>query len=82
MINFDDGSYIADISDDDDEYDRDPYWLSQMFKYGLVRYMRLTSHLQASQLPQIIQDSVKNLILLLLPSDVGVRYHNGNEITG
>ena len=24
LINFDDGSYIADISDDDDENDRDP----------------------------------------------------------
>ena len=30
-----------------------------MFEYGFVRYIRLTSHLQVSQLPQIIQDSVK-----------------------
>ena len=30
-----------------------------MFEYGFIRYIRLTSHLQASQLPQIIQDSVK-----------------------
>ena len=59
LINYDDGSYIADISNDDDENDRDPYWLSQMFEYGFVRYMRLTSHLQVSQLLQIIQDSVK-----------------------
>ena len=32
LINYDDGSYIADDSDEDD--DRDPYWLSQMFEYG------------------------------------------------
>ena len=61
LINFDDGSYISDISDisDDDEYDRDPYWLSQMFEYGLIRYIRLTNHFQISQLPQIIKESVK-----------------------
>ena len=59
LINYDDGSYIADISDYEDENDRDPYWLSQMFEYGFIRHVRLTSHLQVSQLPQIIQDSVK-----------------------
>ena len=52
LINYDDGSYIADDLDDDN--DRDPYWLSQMFEYGFVRFIRLTSHLQASQFPQII----------------------------
>ena len=57
LINYDGGSYIADDSDDD--HDRDPYWLSQMFEYGFVRFIRLTSHLQASQFPQIIQDSIK-----------------------
>ena len=54
LINYDDGSYIADVLDDDDDNDRDPYWLSQMFEYGFVRFIRLTSHLQANQLPQII----------------------------
>ena len=57
LINYDDDSYIADDSDDDN--DKDPYWLSQMFEYGFVRFIRLTSHLQANQFPQIIQDSIK-----------------------
>ena len=48
LINYDDGSYIANVSDDDDDNDRDPYWLSQMFEYGFVKFIRLTSHLQAS----------------------------------
>ena len=52
LINCDDGSYIADDADEDD--DRDPYWLSQMFEYGLVRFIRITNHFQASQFPQII----------------------------
>ena len=47
LINYDDSSYIADDSNDDD--DRDPYWLSQMFEYGFVRFIRITSHFQASQ---------------------------------
>ena len=53
LINYDDGSYAAyDDSDDDD--DRDPKWLSQMFEYGFIRFMKLTSHKQANQFPQII----------------------------
>ena len=52
LINYNDNSYIAANSDDDD--DRDPYWLSQMFEYGFIRFIKLTSHFQANQLPQII----------------------------
>ena len=52
LINYDDDSYVdADDSNDDDMY---PNWLSQMFEYGFIRFMKLTSHKQASQLPQII----------------------------
>ena len=57
LINYDDGSIVANDSDDDD--DRDPNWLSQMFEYGFIRSIKLTSHYQASQLPQIIQDAIK-----------------------
>ena len=57
LINYDDSSYIVDDSDDDD--DKDPYWLFQMFEYGFIRFIRLTSHFQASQFPQIIQDTIK-----------------------
>ena len=45
LINYDDGSYIADVSNADDDNGRDLYWLSQMFEYGFIRYIRLTSHL-------------------------------------
>ena len=45
LINYDDGSYFADDSDDDD---RDPNWLSQMFEYGFIRFIKLSSHNQAS----------------------------------
>ena len=30
-----------------------------MFEYGFIRFIRLTSHFQASQFPQIIQDAIK-----------------------
>ena len=46
LINYDDGSYVVDDSDDDD--DRDPNWLSQMFEYGFTRFIKLSSHNQAS----------------------------------
>ena len=57
LINYDDSSYIADDLDDDD--DKDLYWLSQMFEYGFMKFIKLTSHFQASQFPQIIQDAIK-----------------------
>ena len=46
LINYDDGSYVVDDSDDDD--DRDPNWLFQMFEYGFTRFIKLSSHNQAS----------------------------------
>ena len=52
LIHYDDGAIVANDSDDDD--DKDPTWLSQMFEYGFIRFIKLTSHYQASQLPQII----------------------------
>ena len=57
LINYDDSSYIVADSDDDD--DKDPYWLSQMFEYGFIKFIKLTSHFQASQLSQFIQDAIK-----------------------
>ena len=57
LINYDDYSYVdADDSDDDD---MDSNWLSQMFEYGFIRFIKLTSHKQASQLPQIIQTTIR-----------------------
>ena len=35
LINYEDGS---------DDTDRDPSWLSQMFEYGFIRLIKLTSH--------------------------------------
>ena len=44
---------------DEDEDERDPAWLSQMFESGFIRLIQLTSHDQISQMPQIIQNAVK-----------------------
>ena len=37
----------------------DPNWLSQMFEYGFIKSIKLTSHKQANQLPQIIQTTIR-----------------------
>ena len=42
LIDFDDGSYFTDEESDDDD-DRNPSWLSQMFEYGFIRFIKLTS---------------------------------------
>ena len=52
LVNYEDGT-------DDDE--KDPNWLSQIFEYGFIRFLRLTSHDQISQFPQIIQRAVKQI---------------------
>ena len=49
LIHYEDGS---------NDTDRDPSWLSQMFEYGFIRLIKLTSHNQISQFPQIIQQVV------------------------
>ena len=54
----DDGSYVADDDSDDDD-NRDPNWLSQMFESGFIRFIKLKSHKQASWLPQIIQTAIR-----------------------
>ena len=58
LIDYDDGSYFTD-EDSDDEDDRNPSWLSQMFEYGFIRFIKLTSHRHACQLPQNIQIAIK-----------------------
>ena len=37
----------------------DPNWVSQMFEYGFIKFLKLTSHKQASQLSQIIQTTIR-----------------------
>ena len=59
LINYDDGSYVVDDDSDDDDDVRDPNWLSQMFEYDFIKFIKLTSHNQASQLPQIIQTAIR-----------------------
>ena len=46
LINYDDDSYV-DTNDSNDD-DMDPNWLSQMFEYGFIRFIKLTSHKQAN----------------------------------
>ena len=61
LVNYDDGSAVANNYDDgsnSDDANRGPNWLSQMFEYGFIRLIKLTSPDQASQLPQIIQTAI------------------------
>ncbi|KAK9988884.1 hypothetical protein SO802_029123 [Lithocarpus litseifolius] len=44
-----------------DDADGDPNWLSQMFEYAFIRLIKLTSHDQISQFPQIIQMAVTQI---------------------
>ena len=46
---------IVNYEDGIDDEDRDPSWLSRMFEYGFDRLIKLTSHNQINQFPQIIQ---------------------------
>ena len=51
LVNYDDGSDVANNYDDGsdlDDADRGPNWLSQMFEYGFIRLIKLTSPNQAS----------------------------------
>ena len=49
---------LVNYEDSSNDADRDPNWLSQIFEYGFIRLIKLTSHDQISQLPQIIQTTV------------------------
>ena len=51
LVNYDDGSDVAnnyDDGSDPDDADRGPNWLSQMFEYGFIRLIKLTSPNRAS----------------------------------
>ncbi|KAL0013747.1 hypothetical protein SO802_000816 [Lithocarpus litseifolius] len=53
LINF------SDVSEDEVEDNQmNPHWLSQMFEYGFVRFIKLTSHNQVNQLPLIIKQTI------------------------
>ena len=62
LVNYDDSNVANNYNDgsnsDNDDVDRSPNWLSQMFEYGFIRLIKLTSPDQASQLPQIIQTAI------------------------
>ncbi|KAK9991450.1 hypothetical protein SO802_026435 [Lithocarpus litseifolius] len=50
------------LEDEEEDNQMNPHWLSQMFEYGFVRLIRLTSHNQVSQLPAIIRDTVTRVL--------------------
>ena len=52
---------LIDYEDGSDDIDRDPSWLSQMFEYDFIRLIKLTSHNQISQFPQINQQAVMQI---------------------
>ena len=43
------------INYEDWSVEENPSWLSQMFEYGFIKLIKLTSHNQINQFPQIIQ---------------------------
>ena len=52
---------IVNFEDWTEDKDRDPSWLSKMFEYSFIRLIKLTSHNQVSQFPQIIQQVVTQI---------------------
>ena len=54
-------SLIVNYEDETDDEDRDPSWLSKIFEYGFIRLIKLTSHNQLNQFPQIIQQVVTQI---------------------
>ncbi|KAL0001911.1 hypothetical protein SO802_015692 [Lithocarpus litseifolius] len=53
LVNF------SDLPEDEEEdHQMNPHWLSQMFKYGFVKFIRLTSYNRVSQFPAIIKDTI------------------------
>ena len=49
------------INYEDWSVEEDPSWLSQMFEYGFIKLIKLTSHNQINQFPQIIQQVVSEI---------------------
>ena len=54
-------SLVVNFEDWTEDEDRDSSWLSKMFEYGFIRLIKLTSHNQISQFPQIIQQMVTQI---------------------
>ena len=54
-------SLLVNYEDGIDNDERDPEWLSQMFEYGFIRLIKLTSHDQISQFLHIIQRAVSQI---------------------
>ena len=52
---------LVNYEEETDDDDRDPDWLSQMFEYGFIKFIKLTSHDQIGQFPQIIQKIVSQI---------------------
>ena len=43
---------LVNYEEETDDDDRDPDWLSKMFEYDFIRFLKLTSHDQISQFSQ------------------------------
>ncbi|KAK9989318.1 hypothetical protein SO802_029557 [Lithocarpus litseifolius] len=54
-------NYSDFLEDEYEDNQMNPHWLSQMFEYGFVRFIKLTNHNQVSQLPAIIKDTVNKI---------------------
>jgi len=49
------------INYEDWSVEEDPSWLSQMFEYGFIKLIKLTSHEQINQFPQIVRQVVSEI---------------------
>ena len=52
---------IVNFKDWKEDEDRDQSWLSKMFEYGFIRFIKLSNHNQISQFPKIIQQTVAKI---------------------
>ena len=52
---------IVNYEDGADDEDKDPSWLSRMFEYDFIKLIKLISHNQINQFPQIIQQVVTKI---------------------
>ena len=52
---------IVNLEDWKEDEDREQSWLLKMFEYGFIKLIKLSSHNQISQFPQIIQQVVAKI---------------------
>ena len=73
---------IVNFEDWTEDEERNPNWLSKMFQYGFIRLIKLTSHNQINQFPQIIQQAVTWINSPFVSIRCWSTSHNGTQKIG